>query len=718
MKKFILELRRREVFRTAGLYVGICWILVEGASIVLPTFGAPDWILRALIIAVVVGFPVALVLSWIYDVTDQGVVVQPDATDTVVIPFGDRKGDFIVIGVLTVALIFSVYLIITGGPDEVAEIPPTSVLIADFDNDTGDPLFEGSLEQALNIGIEGASFVTAFNRATAREIIETIKPGAPLDLEGARLVAVREGIKLVMSGSIEQDGSKYRLRAAVINPEDGEVLSQSSVTAKSKPEVLGAVSLLAEDVREDMGDTSTDQELAMTGETFTATSLEAMKNYTVAQDLAISGKYEESLPHYEAAVADDPDFGRAMSGWALSLYYLGRQDEAAELWERALSKSASMTPRERFRTQGLYFLAVQGNYAKGIESFRALVDKYPADSAGYNNLAVAYFSTLDFEQARVTGRLALEIYPTNKIILSNYALYAMYAGDFESAEAGARELLEIDGDYYMAWLPIAISAAAADDIEKAKLSYQSMNKNGGRGASLGMLGLADLALFQGQFSEGVELLRAGIAADVEADNKEGIATKMIALAQALADMGDVDASLKAVSDAFTVRGGLARQVPAALLYLQLEDAEAATAIANELGENLQPQSRAYANMILGIIDSRAGRHIDAIDKLKAATALSDFWLVRFYLGQAYLAAGANVEAMDEFMNCAIRQGEASALFLDDLPTWRYMATLPYWLGRAQQELGMTHAAQESYRQFLDNYRADNALVKDARERRP
>ena len=521
-----------------------------------------------------------------------------------------------------------------------------------------------------------------------------------------------------MSGSIEQDGSKYRLRAAVINPEDGEVLSQSSVTAKSKPEVLAAVSLLAEDVREDMGDTSTDQELAMTGETFTVTSLEAMKNYTVAQDLAISGKYEESLPYYEAAVADDPDFGRAMSGWALSLYYLGRQDEAAELWERALSKSASMTPRERFRTQGLYFLAVQGNYAKGIESFRALVDKYPADSAGYNNLAVAYFSTLDFEQARVTGRLALEIYPTNKIILSNYALYAMYAGDFESAEAGARELLEIDNDYYMAWLPIAISAAAAKDIEKAKLSYQSMSKNGGRGASLGMLGLADLALFQGQFSEAVELLRAGIAADVEADNKEGIATKTIALAQALADMGDVEAALKAVSDAFTVRGGLARQVPAALLYLQLEDAEAATAIANELGENLQPQSRAYANMILGIIDSRAGRHIDAIDKLKAATALSDFWLVRFYLGQAYLAADANVEAMDEFMNCAIRQGEASALFLDDLPTWRYMATLPYWLGRAQQELGMTHAAQESYRQFLDNYRADNALVKDARERRP
>ncbi len=167
MNKFIRELRRREVFRTAGLYVGICWILIEGASVVLPAFEAPDWFLRAMIVAAIVGFPIMLVLAWVYNITDHGIEVQAEATDTVVIPFGDRKGDFIVIGVLAVALIFSVYPNIKGGTEIVEEIEPVSVLIADFDNQTGDPLFDGSLEQALQIGIEGAAFVTSFRRDAA-----------------------------------------------------------------------------------------------------------------------------------------------------------------------------------------------------------------------------------------------------------------------------------------------------------------------------------------------------------------------------------------------------------------------------------------------------------------------------------------------------------------------------------------------------------------------
>ena len=70
------ELRRREVFRTAGLYIGISWIGIEAASVVLPTFDAPEWMLRSLIIIALIGFPVMLVLAWVFDITDKGVVVQ------------------------------------------------------------------------------------------------------------------------------------------------------------------------------------------------------------------------------------------------------------------------------------------------------------------------------------------------------------------------------------------------------------------------------------------------------------------------------------------------------------------------------------------------------------------------------------------------------------------------------------------------------------------
>ena len=252
MNKFILELRRREVFRTAGLYVGICWILVEGASIVLPTFNAPDWMLQALIIAALVGFPVMLVLAWVYDVSDKGIVVQAEATDTVVIPFGDRKGDFIVIGVLAVALIFSVYLNITSGPEVVEELEPVSVLIADFDNQTGDPLFDGSLEQALQIGIEGAAFVSGYERGIARKIAGEFRESDALDAEAAQLVAAREGVKIVLAGSIAADGEKYDLRVSAIAPRSGEVIAEVDETSANKLEVLGTINELAADLREEL----------------------------------------------------------------------------------------------------------------------------------------------------------------------------------------------------------------------------------------------------------------------------------------------------------------------------------------------------------------------------------------------------------------------------------------------------------------------------------
>ena len=133
MHRFIRELRRREVFRTAGLYVGVCWIIIEVSSVLLPTFEAPEWAMRAIIIAAFVGFPIMLVLAWIYDVSAKGIEVQGDPTDTVVPPLGSRRMDFIVIGVLSVALVLSLYMNITGGPKSGAVLLLLSPFPASLD---------------------------------------------------------------------------------------------------------------------------------------------------------------------------------------------------------------------------------------------------------------------------------------------------------------------------------------------------------------------------------------------------------------------------------------------------------------------------------------------------------------------------------------------------------------------------------------------------------
>jgi tetratricopeptide (TPR) repeat protein len=712
LNKFIRELRRREVFRTAGLYVGVGWLLVEVASVVLPAFEAPEWVLRAMIIVMVVGFPVALVLAWIYDFTDHGIVVQGDPTDTVVPPLGSRKMDFVAIGVLSVALMVSVYFHITSGPDVVEEMQPVSVLIADFDNSTGDAVFDGSIEQALQIGLEGASFITSFPRLTAGRIAKTLQPDSTrLTAELAQLVSVREGINVMLSGEIRADGEGYRLVIRGTDGEAGEELLSASASADSKIEVLSAVNNLTGEVREALGDTEVD---GLVMETFTAASIEAMHDYTQAQQLAQAGKREEAIKMYASAVEKDPNFGRALSGWALTLFNMGRADEASALWERALSKMDTMTARERYRTLGLYYMAVTGNYEKAIENYRALVEAYPADNSAHSNLAVAYLMTLDFDSTRDHGRQALKVYPNNLIMQSNYALFAMYAGDFETATAEAEKALALDENRYVARLPIAMAQASAEDFDGARSTYEEMSAAGERGQSLGNLGIADLEMLRGDYAAAIETLTAGIAHDESISNARSAATKQAMLAEAHAATGETEQA-KAALQPLLQDTGASRAVPAALVSLEIGDTATAASLAAALGAKLQPQSRAYSLMIEGMLALKGGEAVAAIDKLRAAIEMSDLWLVRFQLGKAYLEAGFSAEAIDELQICYDRIGEATSLFLDDRPSWRYTATLPYWFARAEETLGMGQAAKDKFDTFL-RIRPTGPLADDARGR--
>lgn len=706
------------MFRTLGLYVGFSWISIEVASVFLPAFDAPDWVLRGIIIVAVVGLPITAVLAWIYDVSDKGIHVQEDPTDTIVVPFGGRKMDFMVIGVLVVALGISLYLNVTGSRSAVVEaLEPISVLIADFDNRTGDELFTGTLEQALQIGIESASFITGYRRDAARKLASTLQSSdAELDEATARLVSVREGVKLVMAGSIERNGAGYTLYVRAVDPKNGEVLTSVEVEAKDKLDVLSAVGTLAGDLREELGDRNIDRQKLVTQETFTAASLEAAQAYSQAQSLQYTGKYEEAMTFYRQALEHDPHFGRAYSGLALSANALGNTEEAAELWEKALATLDTMTERERLRTLGLYYSIVTRNFQKAIETYETLVAKYPSDDAAHNGLAVQYFYALNFPSALREGRVLLDLYPNSVMGRSNYALYAMYASDFETATVEASKVRELDASYFKAWLPIAMNALSAGDIEATREAYRQMSEAAGRGALTATLGLADTAMFVGDFGAAIAVIRDGIAAAETAGSQYFLATHHMAMAEAQLMAGDPAAAASAVNEALAVSSGLSRQVPAALISIETGDFSAAERIAAELGETLQTQNRAYARLISGIIALRNDKYVEAIDAINGGIEFADLWLLRFWLGRAYFEAGYFAEALDEFTVAAGRHGEATSIFLDDLPTYRYATTIPYWLARVQHELGMVDAAKANFTTYLGRRPENDPLARDARQR--
>ncbi len=719
MNRFIKELRRREVIRTAGLYIGICWLLIEAASVLLPTFDAPEWVMRAIVIATIIGFPVMLVLAWVYDVTDQGIEVQPDHTDTIVAPLGSRKMDFVAIGILSVALIFSVYLNVTGrsGPAEAPD--PVSILIADFGNNTGNPMFDGLLEQALSIGVEGAPHITSYQRNSALRLATKLQPGVDaLTAEAARLVAVREGINFVLAGAINTDGSGFELRLEAVDPTTGEAVFDVTSNAKGPESVLTAVGRLSEDVREELGDTTLDETDAATAETFTAASLEAAQAYTSAIDTAFAGAHEQAVQLFAKATSLDPKFGRAFSGWALSEFKLGRTEKATELWNTALSLMDTMTERERLRTLGLYYVSVTGNFENAVQSFSELVEKYPADAAGHNNLAVAAFYTRDFETASIEGRRIMEIYPASELYQSNFALYAMYSGDFDSGAEVANKLIAVNPAWGAAYLPVAVAAMAAGDFDAARNAYEKMSEATASHlqGSIARLGLADLAIYSGQFQQAQELLKSGIELDLTAENQAAAAAKQIALAETLAAAGNLPAASTAAAKALEMSSQDSVRIAAARVYLAAGDKASAAMISGELTKKIQSQSRAYGLMIQAAIAREGGGHAQAADLLRSALELADLWLIRFELGKTFLAAGLHAEALEEFMHCDERRGEASAIFMDDTPSYRYMAELPYWIGRAQQGLGMHTSSIEGFGALLELRPESGPLADDARQR--
>jgi tetratricopeptide (TPR) repeat protein len=578
-------------------------------------------------------------------------------------------------------------------PVAVAAAPdPVTVLIADFDNRTNEAVFAGALEQALSIGIEGASFITAYSRQTALTLATQLKAGDRLNGDAARLIAMREGVKVVLAGAIEPSSSGFTVTTNIIDPVDGRVLGTRSASARDKAGVLTAVSSLAADVRELLGDQSSEAARSAGAETLTAASLEAVREYAIAQDLAIAVKDEQALDHYKKAIAADPNFGRAYSGIALMNGRLGRDAEAEAAWKTALSLTDRMTDREKYRTLGLYY-TFSRNYAKAIDTYTAFLEKYPADTSGHNNLAIAYVNTLRFEEALEEGRALLKIYPDRVLYRTNVALYAMYAGRFDVAAAEAKTVLEKDPSAHKAYLVQAAAALAAGDSAAVKDAYARMSEAGPRGASLAALGAADFAIYEGRFREAVDLLRDGVAKDVAAGNTTGQATKSIALADAYLALGDRARAAAVVQAALSA----SRQDPilaaAAELSFRVGRTAEGRALVTELGARLPALPRAYARIVEAQLALGEKRYSDAIETLQAAQKVIDLWLGRYVLGLAYLQAGYYAEALAEFETCMKRRGEATALLIDDMPTFRRLAPLPALLTRAQNGLGIKTTAE-------------------------
>jgi predicted Ser/Thr protein kinase len=287
--------------------------------------------------------------------------------DAAVKPLGRTVPWPVITGIVTVVIVVAMagllavpslrQRILGGGVKPVGAHQPVTVLVADFQNHTGDAVLDDTLEPMLNVALEGASFVSAYSRGDARKLARKLPNGTDkLDEQSARLVAVDQGVNAVITGEISKRGNQYNVSATALDAVSGKVLAKADVSVTNKQEILSELSKLAAPIRQALGDTTPPsvQFDAVSGG-FTAASLEAVQQDAIGVEEQFAGKFQEAFDSFQKAAKLDPKFARAYTGMAAMAQNLGRPREATEYMKLAMEHVDRMTERERYRNRGLYY---------------------------------------------------------------------------------------------------------------------------------------------------------------------------------------------------------------------------------------------------------------------------------------------------------------------------------------------------------------------------
>jgi len=286
-----------------------------------------------------------------------------------------------------------------------------TILLADFINTTGDPVFDGTLKQALAVQLQQSPFLSIFpdNRVHATLQLMGHSPDERVTGATARELCQRENIKAVLNGSISALGSQYVVSLDALNCSTGESLTRDQVTASGKENVLSALSQAATRLRGKLGESlSSIQKFDKPVQEVTTTSLDALKAYSQAWAL----NNLQAIPFYERAIQLDPNFAMAHSGLAMIYGNEGEEQRSIENMTKAYALRDRVSDRERFILDSNYHWMVSGDLDKEIANDELFHQTYPREEGPLNDLGIAYCLWRgQFEKGIQFGNEALRLNP-------------------------------------------------------------------------------------------------------------------------------------------------------------------------------------------------------------------------------------------------------------------------------------------------------------------
>ena len=627
--------------------------------------------------------------------------------------------------VIVVALIAGGVYWRSRSTSSVATTPLTekdTVVLADFDNKTGDSVFDDALKQALAVDLGQSPFLNILSERRVGETMQLMgrKPGDRITLDVAREICLRTGTKALLNGSISRLGTQYVIGLEAINCNTGDVLAKEQAEASAKEGVLKTLDQVATSMRTKLGESLTSVEKFDVPIEATTNSLEALKAFSMGVRVAREKGPAEGISFYKRALELDPNFATAYALLGLNYANLGQPTRAAEELEKAYQLRDRVSEREKLRISANYYYIVTGELEKEAQTYQLWVQSYPNDSVPHGNLGANYSALGQYDQALPELKKGIALAPDTVVGYQNIGLVYLALGQFDKAKAAldSAAALKLDAGslhlmaYYLGFLQ-------NDSATMAQHVAWGAGKPGDEDPLLAAQ--SDTEGYYGRLAAARDFARRAVDSAVRADSKETASLWQANGALREAEFGNAAQARQAANAALSLSPGRDVKVLAAVAFARAGDIPHARVLAEEL-EKTYPTNTTLKLYWFPIVRAAIAlgnqKPSDAVVALEAVAPYEfgeppPFQIGTIYAayirGEAYLASHDGATAAREFQKFLDHRGLVVNYPLASLAR--------LGLARAYALSGDTAKAKATYQDFLKLWKdadPDIPVLKEAK----
>ena len=461
-----------------------------------------------------------------------------------------------------------------------------TIVLADFDNKTGDPVFDDALKQALAVQLGQSPFL---NILSDRKVSETLRlMDRPANDRITRDVAgelcVRTGSKAILLGSISKLGGQYVVGIDAVGCSSGDTLAKEQQEAATKEDVLKALSTAAASLRGKLGESLASIQKFDVPVEATTTSLEALKAFSMGVTTSRTKGDAASIPFYKRALELDPNFAVAYATLGLAYGNLGQASLAAENIKKAYALRDRVSEHEKYRISALYYDEVTGELEQAIQEYELWAKSYPQDLVPPGNLGADYSELGQYEKAAAETQEALRLAPDSVINYVNLALNYLALNRPDDAKKMIEQAQErkLDGDL-LHWTIYQLAFLKGDAAEMERQVAWAAGKPGSEDLLLSFQ--SDTEAYYGRLVKARDFSRRAVNAAVRNDSKETAALWQVNAALREAEFGNTAAAKQGVGAALTLAPGRDVKLFAALTLARIGETAGAKAIVVEMEKN-------------------------------------------------------------------------------------------------------------------------------------